>query len=30
MDFKENHKEFVLALFNRTLEKAFAKKKRLY
>lgn len=29
-DFQENHKEFILGLFNKTLEKAFAKKKKLY
>lgn len=30
MDFKENHKELIFGLFNKTLEKAFAKKKKLY
>jgi len=30
IDFKENHKEFIFNLFHKTLEKAFAKKKKLY
>jgi dynein heavy chain len=30
MDFKENHREFIFGLFNKTLEKAFSKKKKLY
>lgn len=29
-DFKEHHKDFILNLFNKTLEKAFNKKKKLY